>query len=284
MNRLFCRRYYFHSSSGQSMDLVNAKLMKKKVASSNLDFIYIWEVERRMKPFGKLSWDVLNEQMIDSWVSLTNKEDILSQIERDLQDSELCGPPALKKGEVYSFSASVDSGGRFTPRGPIVSHSNRMFRVYGPHRFLRVKYDNPLPKRLRLNALSFAGRRWELLYAELSKGVVVYFAVKGSGISKEVSIERLREWHIPMFEQDGSETSNSSMTLSKYNARFALGFSGSIGTVVFDNVKKVEDVSSEEGHVMTDGCAAMPLWAMQQIANAGQLSVLPSVVQGRIGG
>lgn len=34
---------------------------------------------------------------------------------------------------------------------------------------------------------------------------------------------------------------------------------------------------------MSDGCAAMPLWAMQQIASAASISGLPSAVQGRIG-
>ncbi len=52
--------------------------------------------------------------------------------------------------------------------------------------------------------------------------------------------------------------------------------------MTFDQLQTVPDVESG-GNVMTDGCAAMPLWAMQQIATAAQLPVLPSVVQGRIG-
>ena len=280
MLRIRCRRFRCFSTTTSD----SGRILKKKKVFQNLDFVYVWEIERRMKPFGILSWDTLSDDMIESWVSLTSKGDILSQIEQDLQESGLSGPPPLKKGEVYAFSAHVDSSGQFTPSIPLIAQSNRMFRVYGPHRFLRVHYDLPLPKHLRLHALSFAGRRWELLYAELGKGVVVYFAVKGNGINREISIERVREWHIPLLEQDGTETSNMNMTLAKFNARFSLAFSGSVGTVVFDKVTNVDDVKSDfSGLVMTDGCAAMPLWAMQQIANAANLTVLPSVVQGRLG-
>jgi hypothetical protein len=107
----------------------------------------------------------------------------------------------------------------------------------------------------------------------------VYFAVKGV-LVKDCDVKLVREWHIP-FE---CAPVNRSMTLAKYNARFSLGFSESIATVAFDHpLQQVPDIVSDQGHIMTDGCAAMPLWAMQQIATAAQLQVLPSVVQGRIG-
>lgn len=117
------------------------------------------------------------------------------------------------------------------------------------------------------------------MYSDLGKRILVYFAVKGV-LVKDCDVKLVREWHIP-FE---SAPENRSMTLAKYNARFSLGFSESIATVAFDHpLQQVPDIVSDKGHVMTDGCAAMPLWAMQQIATAAQLQVLPSVVQGRIG-
>jgi hypothetical protein len=45
----------------------------------------------------------------------------------------------------------------------------------------------------------------------------------------------------------------------------------------------VVDEIGSSGHLMNDGCAALPLWAMQQIASAASIAGLPSAVQGRIG-
>lgn len=197
---------------------------------------------------------------------------------QDLGDDKPVEP--LKMHEAYSFSARVSSDGQFAPDGPLASLPCRMYRVYGPHRFMRVHYEEPLPKHVRLGVISFAGRRWELLYADLAKRVLVYFAVKGVLI-REIPVETVREWHIPF----KTAPENLDMPLAKYNARFSLGFSESIATVTFDALQEVADIVApgSSNVVMTDGCAAMPLWAMQQIATAAQLPVLPSVVQGRIG-
>ncbi len=231
-----------------------------------------------MQPFGPFDWTRLSETMVAAYASGPRKADSLARIARDFPLENDAGADPLDKGHVHAFAARVDTNGGFLPLPPFASLSNRMFRVYGPHRFLRVHYADPLPKHLRLHALNVCGRRYELLYCDLSKRTVVYFAVRGTGIARPVPIETVREWHIPL-----SEPGNAAMTLAKYNARFALAFSDSVPTVVFDVMSDVPDFVGTSGAVMSDGCAAMPVWAMQQIASSAAIPGLPSAVQGRIG-
>jgi hypothetical protein len=247
-------------------------------SGSKLDFIFCWELERRMKPFGPFEWSRLTESMVAAYASAPRKADSLARIARDFPLEHDGGAEPLQKGHVHAFAARVDAQGEFFPMAPVASLSNRMFRVYGPHRFLRVHYADPLPKRLRLHALSLCGRRYELLYCDLAKRTVVYFAVRGTAVAREVPVETVREWHLPL-----SEATNRAMTLAKYNARFSLAFSDSVPTVAFDSPEDAPDVIGSGGAVMSDGCAAMPLWAMQQIASAANIAGLPSAVQGRMG-
>lgn len=270
------RRFWSSINNSSSVAVVdNVKLREVRKLP---DFIYTWEVERRLAPFGPLPWTRLHMDHVRQWQQQhLKKNDVLSLIDLHLPISSSSSSSSSSPGHVHAFSAHVQSDGSFLPDAPTLQPSCRMFRVYGPHRFLRVHYHSPLPRHLRLSALSFAGRRWELLYADLARGAVVYFAVKGSQLAREVSVETVREWHLPLTDER-----NLQMTLAKYNARFSLGFSDSVATVAFDSVDRVADVVSD-GTVMSDGCAAMPLWAMQQIATAAELPALPSVVQGRIG-
>ncbi len=240
-----------------------------RVVRSKLDFIFVWELERRMRPFGPLEWTRLSAPLLEALASSSaRKSELLARLARELPidspalsnssflssiassssssvsssssassvsssfSSSLVSP--LPRGHVHAFAARVDSAGGFFPLPPIAALSNRMFRVYGPHRFLRVHYDDPLPKHLRLQALNVCGRRWELLYCDLAKRTIVYFAVKGSGLTKEVPVETVREWHIPLSEQE-----NLDMTLAKYNARFSLAFSDSLPTACFDQMANV---------------------------------------------
>lgn len=276
--------------------------VKRKAVRALPDFSLIWECERRLEPFGATKWEHLTLDHVASWTALAGaqvkKHVIMDRIAADLCDPTHAGTPPLQPHEAYSFSARVTGNGAFAPEAPVASLPCRMFRVYGPHRFLRVHYED-IPKvgqrgrggggaaaaqllvRLqhsRLGVISFAGRRWELLYADLAKRILVYFAVRGV-LVKECSVDTVREWHIPF----ATAPANMAMTLPKYNARFSMGFSESIATVAFDALQEVPDVVNAQGAVMSDGCAAMPLWAMQQIATAAQLPTLPSVVQGRIG-
>jgi hypothetical protein len=213
-----------HSFSVNMMRLVRSKL----------DFIYCWEIERRILPFGVHEWSRLTDEIVASYTSGPRKSEVLSRIAADLPLDRENHPDLLQKGQVHAFSARVDVAGRFFPFPPFASLSNRMFRVYGPHRFLRVHYEDPLPKHLRLAALNLCGRRYELLYCDLAKRIIVYFAVRGSGLTKEVAVDTVREWHIPLGEQ-----ANLDMTLAKYNARFSLAFSDSVPTVCFDQIATV---------------------------------------------
>ena len=136
-----------------------------------LDFIYAWEIERRVRPFGPHEPGKLTDGMVGAYGAAgLRKHDVLARIARDLPlaSASQDAVPALPPGHVHAFRAKVDSAGNFFPQAPFASLSNRMFRVYGPHRFLRVHYDDPLPKHLRLHALTFVGRRYELLYCDLA--------------------------------------------------------------------------------------------------------------------
>jgi hypothetical protein len=78
------------------------------------------------------------------------KHDLLNQIARDLGDWRHAPVAPLNTHEAYSFSAHVSADGAFSPHAPLASLPCRMFRVYGPHRFLRVHYEESLPKHTRL--------------------------------------------------------------------------------------------------------------------------------------
>jgi hypothetical protein len=203
-----------------------------RLVRSKLDFIFVWEIERRMRPFGPLEWgEVVSEQLVASLSGAERKSEALARLARALRTP---APEPLRRGQVHAFAARVDTAGTFFPLPPLASLSNRMFRVYGPHRFLRVHYADPLPKHLRLQTLNLCGRRYELLYCDLAGRTIIYFATKGTGLAKEVSVETVREWHIPL-----SESANLDLSLAKYNARFSLAFSDSVPTVCFDQLTTV---------------------------------------------
>lgn len=123
------------------------------------DFSLIWETERRLEPFGSTAWDTLSMEKITKWGSMVNKakkHELMNMIAQDLGDHTSPVAQPLKVHEAYSFSASVTADGTFRADPPLASLPCRMFRVYGPHRFLRVHYVD-IPKHSRLGAITFAG-------------------------------------------------------------------------------------------------------------------------------
>lgn len=64
------------------------------------DFVCVWEIERRLEPFGRVRWEDLSEEMLGGWEgSFAKKTDLLHRVAVDLGDP-LGAPSLLAKGQV----------------------------------------------------------------------------------------------------------------------------------------------------------------------------------------
>lgn len=147
----------------------------------------------------------------------------------------------------------------------------------------------------------------------------VFFAVKGVGIGdnlsdqeidilgfnksdkkirQEMSVEALLQWHIPL-------TGNLSMSVPKFWSRISLGwysgvvfkqvwtnsvnlqgFSSSTPTITFKlaQIEYVDDIKSDIGEIMNDGCSVVSPAVMQIVRQKLGLEETPTAVQARLGG
>ncbi|RIA86457.1 RNA dependent RNA polymerase-domain-containing protein [Glomus cerebriforme] len=168
---------------------------------------------------------------------------------------------------------------------PKIGHSKRYYRLLSSERFLHLKIKNTDSlddnqklklKSLLLFPLSLAGRTYEFLYAK--SNILYYFATSGPDISDNMSIWQVINYNLPI-------ELNKNMTTAKFYSRISLGFSNTTPTIVFKpkEILYTDDITIN-GHCFTDGCAAISLAAMKEVAEILGCKETPSAIQGRIGG
>lgn len=164
---------------------------------------------------------------------------------------------------------------------------------------------------------SFLGRKWRVFHVEPMKRAktkgkkktvthdkrIILFATNGCGIQEPCSIGKMLDWFLPFAR-------NQTQTFCKAYARFDLGLSRTVPTLVFkpSQIRLVDDVKSNgeseatefndptlywkdipDNKVMNDGCSRMSVGAAHAIWKhlkkaTGVNGPLPSAIQGRIGG
>jgi hypothetical protein len=274
-------------------------------------FLDRYEIVRILKPFGPIEptrslWDqikikfgvdiheILYEACEDYYSKLSNVNvfiEIKKIINRNLAN---IWPLSLKKfpksgSRVHViFSGDVlfkDNQLILTLNPPKIGHSKRYYRLLSSERFLHLKVKNidslddnqkSRLKSLLLFPLPLAGRTYKFLYAK--SNILYYFATSGSDVLNSMSIWQVINYNLPM-------ELNKSMTTAKFYSRISLGFSNTTPTIVFksEEILHIGDVTIN-GHCFTDGCAAISLAAMKEVAEILGCKETPSAVQGRIGG
>eukprot|EP00588_Corethron_pennatum_P026750 CAMPEP_0194318286 /NCGR_PEP_ID=MMETSP0171-20130528/14907_1 /TAXON_ID=218684 /ORGANISM="Corethron pennatum, Strain L29A3" /LENGTH=1087 /DNA_ID=CAMNT_0039075149 /DNA_START=655 /DNA_END=3915 /DNA_ORIENTATION=+ len=151
---------------------------------------------------------------------------------------------------------------------PREAEDRRIYRKFGSHRFLAVKIPIDTPEvqveKLACEDLHVAGRKWEFLWARKNENpqVFVFFAVSGAGIntSEEISIETITDWCIP-------KQFNPGLTVGKRDKRIKLSFSQTTpgGKLPRGSLRKINDIISNDGEIMTDGCGLISLEALNFI-------------------
>jgi hypothetical protein len=246
--------------------------------------------------------------------------------------------------EGYTFKGQISLNPKLA--GPVfcmqlspisADKSCRFQRKFGADRFLYLtvpKFDSKLSERHNATAMdqirkrwwdwvgkehTFLGRTWKVFHVEPVKHNktksrqhdithdkrIVLFATSGCGIQKPLSIGAMLNWFLP-FQR------NDDQTFLKAYARFDLGLSRTVPTLVFkpSQVRYIRDILSNreeeftdfddqtlkwrnvlDEHVMNDGCslisvaAAKIVWKLYRGAMGMRgAQALPSAFQGRIGG
>ncbi|POG62303.1 hypothetical protein GLOIN_2v1697445 [Rhizophagus irregularis DAOM 181602=DAOM 197198] len=274
-------------------------------------FLDRYEIVRILKPFGPIEptrslWDqikikfgvdiheILYEACEDYYSRLPNVNifiEIKKIINRNLVN---IWPLSLKKFPKTGSRVHVLFSGDvlfkenqliLTLNPPRIGHSRRYYRLLSSERFLHLKIKNSDSlddnqksrlKSLLLFPLPLAGRTYKFLYAK--SNILYYFATSGSDIPDDMSIWQVINYNLPM-------ELNKSMTTAKFYSRISLGFSNTTPTIIFkpNEIKHIDDVTINE-HCFTDGCAAISLAAMKEVAEILGCKETPPAIQGRIGG
>ncbi|RIA96761.1 RNA dependent RNA polymerase-domain-containing protein [Glomus cerebriforme] len=170
---------------------------------------------------------------------------------------------------------------------PKIGISKRYYRLFSSERFLHLKInmdmnslDNNQRSRLKellLRPLPLAGRIYKFLYGK--SDTIYYFATSGSDLPNVISIREVLDYNLPL-------ELNRDTTLAKFYSRISLGFSNSTPTIIFkpNEVYHVEDIECNKDYSFTDGCSAISIAAMKEVADVLGLEETPSALQGRIGG
>jgi hypothetical protein len=197
-------------------------------------------------------------------------------------------PPSGPRAHVI-FSGDVVLKGRqlvLTLNPPKIGISRRYYRLFSSERFLHIKINMDMNcldnkqksnlKSLLLLPLSLAGRTYEFLYAK--SDTLYYFATSGSDLPNNISIREVIDYNLPI-------ELNKNQTIEKFYSRISLGFSKSTPTIIFkpNEIRYIEDVTIN-GNCFTDGCSAISLAAMREVAEILGYKETPSALQGRIGG
>ncbi|KAF8320916.1 hypothetical protein DL93DRAFT_2224612 [Clavulina sp. PMI_390] len=183
-----------------------------------------------------------------------------------------------------------------------IAPSTRVSRMFGSRRILQCSISKKVVKK-RSEALRnfFWGKRFVLngrvFEAICAKDETVYMLETGDYIEGVMQVPTLDhisnngrmtmgeffDWHNPIIF-------NSRQTISKWSARFSLGFSRSIPACRFDprNILEMQDIRNGAGlhdwEVMTDGCGFMNREVALQVQRMLDLKHLPTAIQARVGG
>ncbi|CAG8535097.1 7537_t:CDS:2 [Racocetra fulgida] len=278
----------------------------------NLPFLVWYEFVRLFKPFGKMHYsiNVLNKlknrktgsEFYDAFESIC-KEYLMDSC-RNYNGQELCKlipynkliweisetnkSVGKRKHIYYSADVTMRNGKLEMELNPPRScQSKRYYRMLSSERFLHVKLNKEIDvekiddrrfsmlKNLLLQPLELAGRTYEFLYAR--EGTLYYFATYGSGL------EPVKIWEA--INSDVPINCNLNMTIAKFYSRVSLGFSDSNPAIVFDHNQiryNEPDVENTIGQCLTDGCAAISLAAMREIAKIMDYKETPLFIQARI--
>lgn len=170
-------------------------------------------------------------------------------------------------GQGILFSARYVSKDCIHLLPPILAPSNRAFRRFGSHRFIKLSIPNKeisesfLERMFQTGPIEIADREYRYLHFKPGgQNITVYlFAERSSNPLdplQDIPVDWVRKWHIPPED-------NPSISLAKYSARFDLAFSATIGTFALDaqgwktNCVTISDIISPAGQTMTDGCAGI---------------------------
>ncbi|GET03785.1 RNA-dependent RNA polymerase RdRP [Rhizophagus clarus] len=273
-----------------------------------ITFLGIYEITRILKPFGPIEptsafWTqisfgfAVHEILYEECRSHFDKHpnfyvEISKLINKNLSRvwslSSREFPPVGPRAHVI-FSGEVVLKDRrlvLSLHPPKIGISRRYYRMFSSERFLHLKINMDIKsldnkqkstlKRLLLHPLPLAGRTYEFLYAK--SDTLYYFATKGMDITENISIKEAIDRNLPI-------ELNKYDTTAKFCSRISLGFSNSTPTVIFqpNEIIYEEDIENDN-YCFTDGCSAISLAAMKEVAEILGCEETPSVLQGRIGG
>lgn len=240
---------------------------------------------RPYEPFGRLSW-LPSAGLPDD-----------KQLHRSLyQEASL------------SFSQSRDpDASPFDLRlhAPRSQQSCRFHRIFGGHRFLTINVPNW--REGFVSGLSDAEDYHEAISNWLCDGIKIgYRFWRPYWVEDKAKQDQNDQWYyqVHLFATTGLELDDNPMSIKdfldlhtplkanmkstdhKLFARGKLGLSKTTPTVVLhkDEFLQVDDIHSEVGTVMTDGCALMSIGLGIAIAQSLGLDQVPSAYQGRISG
>ncbi|CAG8485418.1 6347_t:CDS:2 [Paraglomus occultum] len=281
-------------------------LVLKKLKKFN--FVEQFEICRFFHPFGLLDWKDFEPDLLR--VCAGNElYDVLKHmyIERGYGtelDSHAIPKRSFNRVWTLTENINVDQAIVFLAKltlsnnrylislDPIkVGRSKRFYRKWGSERFLLIRLSESISnisgkvleklKKQLLRPIDLLGRKYEMFYGK--DGTFYYFATSGPGLQRK-PLWDIINWHIPVSYQ------NVDMTFNKFFSRISLGLSNTKQTIVFkpDEIRLVDDIYAIGRHgkkyCMTDGCAAISLKAMRQVADVLNETVTPCAIQGRIGG
>lgn len=181
------------------------------------------------------------------------------------------GPVLNKNGLFFGsflyFSANLHGDGKnnmhLELQSPEKAHNRRIYRKYGSHRFLEIRYLSKVGIKDFEQPLWLCGRCYRFLWAKKEKSpqIYVFFAEKGTGIDKcgEMFVGQVQDWMIP-------RQLNQNLTVGKYFKRVKLNFSKTIsaGVLPENSLEVIPDIINHE-KVMTDGCGLISRELMKDL-------------------
>lgn len=171
--------------------------------------------------------------------------------------------------------------------------SNRFARKFGSKSFLRVKVTRECLSHEK-ELVSFFKHPFILngfvfrAFYEKDKSVFLFMTnevVEDSQISPQrfrpdrISLIDFLDWHNPIME-------NTSQTMTKWSARFALGLSNSAPGILLEaeQIMQIKDVVSSKGSDMTDGAGLINKTALLKLKKKFDWDDWPTAIQCRING
>lgn len=194
-------------------------------------------------------------------------------------------------GGNVSFSGSIllrDGKAIVQLQLPYKAASCRFSRRFGSSRFLRLRV-----KRLSLEGADRKSDKEEdskALEGLLSRPFCIFDRFFHFLCAKDLHLFEVRSGDIPstwsFYDWHGPWQDNKDGILLKHLRRLILSLSASVpGPMIpVDRVRRMRDILSTSGRIMTDGAAPISHRAMMQIASQLGLATVPTAVQGRYDG